>query len=517
MSTPTLLETVVAPAETITYSKGTQTLDDELSIDMDESETTKAEEHLIARLRQEIESEIRQNAKEVKDRELARKTEAVKKEPGITSLARVEKDSILSSTSFSDFVDRSYKVLERALNEDYDILHDYTQVKDEDETRHGQEEMHQIHAFQSNLTKNRMVTSIDWSLRFKELLLASYNKDSFSSHQPPGIVHIWNTHMTQPEFTFNASSEITVAKFSPFHPNLIIGGSFSGQILLWDTRAKCEAVLQTPPSGKGHTHPIVGLHLIGTSSANNVMSVSSDGMACAWSTDMLAQPQELLELTCPPPTKIEELSPMCTSFSRTDTSVFMVGGEDGVLYSVNRQDRAGTKAGVDSKTVYRGHFAPISGVNHHVAKGPIDLSDLVLTSSLDWTVKLWRAKQKTAISTSSSSIESPLLTFEKEDIVYDVAWSPSRPSVFACVLGSGECHVHDICQDAEVALLRGAPSSSSRSLNKVAWDRDEGRRLAVGGLDGVLSVFDVGEAVSGKDGATSENWFNLSARLKMAR
>jgi hypothetical protein len=81
--------------------------------------------------------------------------------------------------------------------------------------------------------------------------------------------------------------------FSPFHPNLVVGGTYSGQILLWDTRAKSLPVLKSPLSASGHTHPVYSMTMIGTQNAHNLMSASTDGTVCAWQLDMLAQPQVL--------------------------------------------------------------------------------------------------------------------------------------------------------------------------------------------------------------------------------
>ena len=80
----------------------------------------------------------------------------------------------------------------------------------------------------------------------------------------------------RPEYMFHAQSDILTAKFSPFHPNLIIGGAYSGQVLLWDTRAKSAPVQKTPLTGSGHTHPVYSLDIVGTQNANNIISCSTD-------------------------------------------------------------------------------------------------------------------------------------------------------------------------------------------------------------------------------------------------
>jgi len=88
-------------------------------------------------------------------------------------------------------------------------------------------------------------------------------------------------------------SDVLSVLFSPFHSNLIFGGTYSGQILLWDTRAKHLPVLKTPLSAAGHTHPVYAMHMVGTQNAHNLITSSTDGTVCSWLVDMLAQPQVL--------------------------------------------------------------------------------------------------------------------------------------------------------------------------------------------------------------------------------
>jgi dynein intermediate chain len=86
-------------------------------------------------------------------------------------------------------------------------------------------------------------------------------------------------------------TDVLSVAFSPFHSNLIFGGTYSGQILLWDTRAKHLPVLKTPLSAAGHTYPVYAMKMVGTQNAHNLITSSTDGMVCSWLADMLAQPQ----------------------------------------------------------------------------------------------------------------------------------------------------------------------------------------------------------------------------------
>jgi dynein intermediate chain len=294
-------------------------------------------------------------------------------------------------------------------------------------------------------------------------------------------------------------SDVLTARFSPFHPNLIVGGAYSGQVLLWDTRAKSQPVLKTPLTGSGHTHPVYAVSVVGTQNANNILSCSTDGVVCGWTVDMLAQPQELLELVAPVPSKTDDLSPTCMAFPHSDPTYFLVGTEEGTIYPCHRYDRAGAKAGVEPRISYRGHAAPVMSVDFHPVRGPVDLGDLVLSSCLDWSVKLWKVRPPAATSTTAAASASatPVMEFSREDVVYDAAWSPTKPGVFGLVDGAGQLEVWDITSDTEVPIAKAQPSPRmgathlTKSLNKLAWEHHDGKRLAVGGLDGMVTVFDV--------------------------
>lgn len=291
-------------------------------------------------------------------------------------------------------------------------------------------------------------------------------------------------------------------------------------------------MLKTPLTGSGHTHPIYSISVVGTPNAHNIITASTDGVICAWTVDMFTTPQEYLELITPPPSKTEDLAPTTVTFPQSDPTFFLVGTEEGAIYPCHRYDRAGAKAGTDQRLSYRGHAAPIMSAAFHPSRGPVDLGDLMLSSSLDWSVKLWRVRPPAVTATAGSSVNtvpqttSPILDLNREDVVYDARWAPHRPGVFALVDGAGFVEVWDLAVETEVPIARQTPSKGRgavvrQSLNKVAWEEQAGRRLATGGLDGVLSVFEVGKGLSGaSDDVPDEEWSSmrrLISRLEQGR
>ena len=256
--------------------------------------------------------------------------------------------------------------------------------------------------------------------------------------------------------------------------------------------------------------------------------------------DMLAQPQEYLELTNPSPGKTDEMAPICMAFPPSDPTSFLVGTEEGIVYPCHRYDRAGARAGVDNVVRYSGHTGPVMGLSFHPARAPVDMSDLVLSSSLDWSVKLWKMRPFSTSSrtigttTSKFSAEydaraenaSCVAEFAREDVVYDARWAPQRPSVFALVDGAGSVEVWDILVDTEIPVAKATPSNQKniegftgyglRSLNKVSWDEKDGKRLAVGGAAGVVTAYEVGSELAG-EGVKNEEWAStkrLVARME---
>jgi dynein intermediate chain len=90
------------------------------------------------------------------------------------------------------------------------------------------------------------------------------------------------------------------------------------------------------------------------------------------------------------------------------------------------------------------------GLHFHPLIGPVDFSDLFLTSSVDWTVKLWRAKSLGKPSTAPHTV-SPIHSFdEADDYVYDVKWHPTHPALFGTVDGSGKFDFWNLNIDTEV-------------------------------------------------------------------
>uniref|UniRef100_A0A8C6VZJ6 Dynein cytoplasmic 1 intermediate chain 2 n=1 Tax=Nothobranchius furzeri TaxID=105023 RepID=A0A8C6VZJ6_NOTFU len=400
------------PRETVSYTKETQT---------PVMTQTKEEEE---------EEEECPPAEPVVEAQTEKPDKKEEEEAPPQELTEEEKLQILHSEEFAHFFDHSTRIIERALSEGVDVFFDYVGRELEEKEREiqaGAKLSLNRQFVDERWSKHRVVTCLDWSLQYPELLVASYNNNEEAPHEPDGVALVWNMKYkkTTPEFVFH-----------------------------------CQ-------------HPVYCVNVVGTQNAHNLISISTDGKICSWSLDMLSQPQDSMELVFKQSKAVAVTS---MSFPLGDVNNFVVGSEDGSVYMSCRH---GSKAGISE--MFEGHHGPITGIHCHTAAGPLDFSHLFLTSSFDWTVKLWSTKNN-----------KPLYSFEdNSDYVYDVMWSPTHPALFACVDGVGHLDLWNLNNDTEVPTA-SITVEGNPALNRVRWAHS-GREIAVGDSDGRVVVYDVGE------------------------
>lgn len=161
--------------EVVTYSKGVQTeeLKPSGTTESDDEENngskrdSERDEEIRRKLRKEIEEEL-QATQQHADNEAS--AEASNMRYPLRTLDDDELKAVTSSEDFLDFVERSAKVIERALDEEYDVLADYElggvdgELEDDDEhgrKRRGIREVCQF--WDERWSKKRMISDLSFS------------------------------------------------------------------------------------------------------------------------------------------------------------------------------------------------------------------------------------------------------------------------------------------------------------------------------------------------------------------
>uniref|UniRef100_A0A8C9YYU7 Cytoplasmic dynein 1 intermediate chain 1 n=1 Tax=Sander lucioperca TaxID=283035 RepID=A0A8C9YYU7_SANLU len=418
---------------------------------------------LLSSIEEEEEDEEMMEAKSGPESEQQDEDDNRENKEVLRELTEEERQQILHSSEFQSFFECSIRVMERALAEDSNIFFDYggRELEDkEGDLGSGSSLSFSRLFYDEHWSKHRVITCLDWSLQYPELLVASYNNNEDAPHEPDGVALVWNIKFKKatPEYIFHCQSPVVSVGF----------------IVLWDNRSHRRTPVQrTPLSAAAHTHPVYCVNVVGTQNANNLITVSTDGRMCSWSLDMLSQPQETMELVY---NKSKPVAVTGMAFPTGDVNNYVVGSEEGTVYTASRH---GSKAGICE--MFEGHQGPVTGISCHSAVGTVDFSHLFITSSFDWTVKLWSTKHN-----------KPLYSFEDNaDYVYDVMWSPVHPAIFAAVDGMGRLDLWNLNNDTEVPTASVTIEGAS-ALNRVRWSSG-GKEVAVGDSEGRVWIYDTGE------------------------
>jgi len=472
-------EISIPPRENVAYSKETQTVNLEpMEKDDDDTDSLDVSHGDHPHHRGMPHVEMVEPAVTEEDK----KEEPVK----VPELSEEEKKQIMMSEDFQLSMSRASRVMQRMLATNdaglAGLITDYSGADNEgkdDDLLAGERLKLAQEFYDERWSRRRTITSMDWSPQFPELLVASYNANEDAPNDPDGVALVWNLKYKNmaPEFIFHCQSSVMSTCFAKFHPNLVIGGTYSGRIVLWDNRVnKRTPVQRTPLSATSHTHPVFCVNVVGTQNAHNLISVSTDGKVCSWSLDMLSQPQDSMELQSK---TNKAVAATCFSFLSGDANNFIVGSEECVTYSACRH---GSKVGINDP--FEGHQGPLTGVDTHCVPGQVDFSPYFLTSSFDWTIKLWSLKQP-----------YHLHSFEdNNDYVYDVRWSPIHPALFASVDGEGRLDLWNLNNETEVPTA-SVSIDGKPALNQCRWHQN-GHHIGVGDNTGRIHLYDVGEHIA---------------------
>lgn len=450
----------------------------------------------------------------------------------------------LSSKPFYNFINSASKKVERLLGAPLlaDLLVDdaaYYADKEskKDATTSTREKEHSLIAAQVSFsfpkwTSDRDVTSLDWSPHHRgEMMLASYhmpysskssmrttaisglasNTTSSASLFPrsksemiesDGLAILWNLTMpSRPEHIFTCGSPVLSAKFHPMEGPLVVGGCYSGQIVVWDVRngrlpvqRSTLNILGGNAGIGGHVHSIVGLEALDS----GFVSASSDGTINFWSFANLIEPAETLVI---PNAHISSISVVPSS------QTILVGDENGSIYGVVSQSSSGGRSvkrsivNLDNSKSNQSdssrHYGNVTGLATKptmkgdntigISKGfPRGINGLFMSCGVDWTTKLW----------APAYSDKPLLNFlsHSYDYMSDVQWNPNHPTVFATASSNGTLGLWNLATslDEPITGLQGLlleksdenPHQPSHGVNKIKWSRD-GKRIAAACSDTV--------------------------------
>ena len=167
--------------------------------------------------------------------------------------------------ALSSFLKTSSRLVEESLqqNETVDIFRgDFTALREDEALSFGsrsENTLPELRTF-TDLTysKDKILKSIDWHPRSKKIIAVScVDNVSFddrvteSGRAQKAYVLIWNfADLIHPELVLQSPQEVQCFRMNPTNPNLIAGGTISGQIILWDITEAMHTIKSTAKSRK---------------------------------------------------------------------------------------------------------------------------------------------------------------------------------------------------------------------------------------------------------------------------
>lgn len=283
-------------------------------------------------------------------------------------------------------------------------------------------------------------------------------------------------------YSFTTETGVTCLDFHSQHSSLLAVGCYDGTVMVFDVRSKTNRPLfqSTAKTGK-HTDPVWEVHWQEEDLAKNLnfFSISSDGRVTLWTLSKNElQHTDVLHLKLESVTKIDSstgasgapktpapgvktedddtaaLSGLaggcCFDFNRFSEHLFVVGTEEGKIHKCSKAYNS------QYLETYEGHF-----MNVYATRWNPFHSKVFLSCSADWTVKIW-----------NHSATTPVLSFDLNNAVGDVAWAPYSATTFAAVTDDGKVHVYDLKESKHEALCEQQVVNKAK-LTHVAFNPSE--------------------------------------------
>lgn len=133
-------------------------------------------------------------------------------------------------------------------------------------------------------------TGISWTVTGSALAVSYGRHDLVAWCDYPGAVCIWNIFSrgfdeTNPDFVLDHSCCIMSVKCHPTNPALVAGGSFNGEIIVWDLVTPEQPLAISEINDFGHKEPVTDLNWVFDTNLSEYLLISTgaDGKILTWS------------------------------------------------------------------------------------------------------------------------------------------------------------------------------------------------------------------------------------------
>jgi WD40 repeat protein len=393
------------------------------------------------------------------------------------------------------------------------------------------------------------VTSVAWNST-GALLACSYGQDTTGWCEVTAPVCVWNLFRPQmvqskPDTTISIQGFVMSLAFHPTKPSLLAGGTYNGELMIWDTASDDLDPLLASSSIDDYFHreaiqtvEWIQADLSGKHDAYLLATVSGDGKVLIWDAreNDLSYPSRGFMLLG---SKRKVLGGTCLSFSPLDPWLFVIGCETGTIMRAFRPPPGASMGKPQGQYSWKPSAVALLDqlaansrltLQHHVEQhcrtvginevgadivfgskpdpnvifpapkttdlephaGPVTVvtfspfhRKLLLTGSIDGSVRLYDVLQQRALQAlfpPSSHLSTCAISA--------VSWSSARPCVFAVAVEMGGVYIYDLLQSRQEHVLKlPASGSGSQKITSLVFNPKQRGLLAVGDDGGRIRTF----------------------------
>lgn len=278
------------------------------------------------------------------------------------------------------------------------------------------------------------VTCIRWNPKYSDLFAVALGSYQFGKKPTTtGICLFSIKNPSYPETIWPLTENVLCLDFSPTNPALLAAGLANGNVMVIDIRlADKQPIYMSSLKTKKHSDVVWEVRWSNNVAKPSFTSISADGKVLEWTLakDRL-ECEEIFRLKYVDRKSkgadhedgsLNSLATgLCFDFSPFDKFLFLVGTEEGAVHLCSSAYSGEYQSTFDGHqlAVYKVRFSPFN-------------SDIFLSASADWSVKVWRMNSKAAV-----------MTFDLGQAIVDIGWSPFNSAVFIC-LSLEKLHVFDL-------------------------------------------------------------------------
>lgn len=388
----------------------------------------------------------------------------------------------------------------------------YREWNKHDDSQDSSKMLYMLLSFPQNARiRNRAVTALCWNTKFEDLFAVGYgsyefpkkkeDKTELDDHNDEmmetGYIYVFSIKNNFfPEVKYTTDSGVLSLDFHPKDYALLVAGMYDGTVCVYDISKKQKTPMLTCDIRyQKHMDPVWQVKWYTPFNEPNEFvfySISSDGRIIRWSffkNKALLETEEViilkyadnLQKDSQPLMLNQDLSSSQnnTNVSLTESvqkekqneEVLAFGNSGGMCFDFNKHKNfehyfvVGTEEGKIflCSTKHREH--PILKYEGHtmgvycVAWNPFH-PKVFASCSADWNIKIWHYKSF-----------APLMTYDMQSAIGDLAWSPWCSTIFATVNVSGDIKFFDINR------ARRTPLEPKRykdiPINHIAFNKSE--------------------------------------------